>query len=153
MLLYIMEYLVPTIINSGINSKMISTISNITTNSYQIITSLMQKSNIQINTIIEKYDLERKLLLINSFIETLQSTTYSTYQKTIDISLQYLKNSISTICDLLININMTIHNHQQKWFIGWRSINIDHLLQKLEHHTSLLDKRFNELLKIVKTIK
>lgn len=156
----------------GIYSGLIGTISTCVVKSSQLITKIYKHKNVDIIELLKKTDIEYKLLLV----ETVMTTIKNKYQINVLPSLennphiilnQYIKNedyirkrepfelcieslneTIKEIHSILNEINEKINHHNSKWFVNWRKLNITRQTKLLEINATILNERFNDLLKI-----
>ena len=101
--------------------------------------------NIIKNKIIQM-DLNSKLEIIHSLIKELNEEKLKEFQK---ISLKSIEILIDEINKELIDINQKINYHNSKYFSSWRSINLDNNINQLNDHNILLDKRLDNLIKLL----
>ena len=91
-------------------------------------------------------DLNSKLEIIHSLIKELNEEKLKEFQK---ISLKSIEILIDEINKELIDINQKINYHNSKYFSSWRSINLDNNINQLNDHNILLDKRLDNLIKLL----
>lgn len=166
------------LITQGIYSGLIGTISTITMGTCGIITSIYNHKNPDVTKFLKKLDIEKKLNLIESVLDkyssqkkitTDSSEIYKLYSKNqnfnfkimddyekksdpIELCLQYLREIITDIHLNLTDIDNTVKYHKTKWFNSWRKLSIKKKLEQLEINSNLLDKRFNDLIKITELV-
>jgi len=139
------------IISSVLPSKIIlnvllNTISGtINSINYIITNDSIPEVNIIKNKIIQM-DLNSKLEIIHSLIKELNEEKLKEFQK---ISLKSIEILIDEINKELIDINQKINYHNSKYFSSWRSINLDNNINQLNDHNILLDKRLDNLIKLL----
>lgn len=157
----------PYLLTQGIYAGIINAISAVTVGTCNVVTSLYKHKNPDVDKHLKKIDIERRLLLIETVLHKIQSLSsqekiigmteelkvIENYDRTMDpieLSLHYLKETIHEIHRNLSDLNEKVQNHQNKWFSSWRTLNIRQQLHELETNSLLLDKRFNDLMKISK---
>lgn len=167
-----MSFLIPTIITKGLYSGFVSAVSTIAIGTCRLAKSIYMHKNPDATKIVKELDIERRLKLINSIINTINTT--STYdeakvklddlEKTqvfelvgaeidlkndpIELCMRYLHETIQDINTCLIVINNKVSRHNSKWFRYFRTLNIKPLLEELELNSKILDRRYNDLLNV-----
>lgn len=109
------------------------------------VSSLFQKNDIILNSIIEKYDLIATLDIINSVIDT-QKNNNTEY---IITTMKYLNESILEVNNLLNQINTIINDHNNKWFSSWRSIDYKNEMDNLIISIDRMNNRYKKLIKLL----
>lgn len=171
-----MVLLVPyTILAQGIYSGIIGTISAITMGTISVIKTVYTHQNPDANRLMKKLDIERRLRLIQSVLDTIDMDTKNEnedieldqLEKTqilemvkthnniaekinidtdpIELCLRFIKETVLQITNILSDMNNKINRHHQKWFYSWRTLDISTYLENLEIESKLLDARFNDL--------
>lgn len=167
-----MAYIIPTILAQGIYTGIISTISTVTMGTCSVMGSIYTHKNPNVTKILRKLDIERRMKLIQSVLNTIDHQTKIKYNLSkpnnleksqifdminkdinletdpIELCLLYVHESINNIHQCLIKINQKVNYHNTKWFSTWRTLNLDSLLENLKIESKLLDSRFNDLTKI-----
>ena len=136
---------------SGISTELL--IQTVKTTSNGIIGTIKYISsynNIDITLLkkdLENIDLENKIIIINQFIEEIENT------KNIKESI---KSSIKSVHDILDKINIELESikedieyHQTKYFNSWRTLCCDNKIENLKTHDSILNNRFDLLVKLL----
>lgn len=162
-----MAFYLTAILTQGIYSGIVGTISTATINTCSLARDVYTFQNPDVNKLIKKLDIERRLKLTQAVIKTINRQSESELndlEKThvfelmdskinlsddpVELSLISLVEIINAIKKNLQDINTKVANHKQKWFSSWRTLNVHHLLDELKNNMELLDKRFNDLIKI-----
>lgn len=161
-----------TLLGQGIYSGLISAVSSVTVGTCSIVKSIYTHRNPDITRVIKELDIERKLMLIQSVLNTVEHPRKNNYAKMklndlektqifeivgeevdlkndpIQLCLFYLHDIIQEIHNNLSDINKKVLYHTTKWFSTWRTLNINMYLDDLKLSSALLDLRFNDLTKI-----
>jgi hypothetical protein len=162
-----MSFFIPYILAQGIYTGVITGISTLTWGTCKLIGSIYTHKNPNVDEHIKKFDLERRLNLIQAVISKFDIINTEKNQqkekignKTIIIKTLDDKNDPIQIClnDLhqciqAINIDINeINNimiyHESKMFSSWRVLNIKRQLKSLEVNSNNLEKRFDDFIKI-----
>jgi hypothetical protein len=167
-----MAFIIPTILAQGIYTGIIGTISSVTIGTCTLVKSIYTHQNPNVNNIIKKMDIERRLHLIQAVLNMIdkESNTkmanikLNNLEKTeifemvgskidlmtdpIELCLVYLHEIIQEIHKDLTAINKKVTYHNTKWFSAWRTLNIEPLVDNLKTNSDLLENRFNDLTKI-----
>lgn len=101
--------------------------------------------------VIKELDLIYKFEIIKSLIILIPKK----YEKIlcIKLALNGLKETITNIYKLLIDIINIINNHKNKYFSYMRKVKYKLELKELEKLSNILDNRYNMLIKLIKIIK
>ena len=161
-----------TLVAQGIYSGVITTISSLTIGTCKIITSIYGHKNENVDLYIKKLDIERKLCVIESVLNSYNTNSiHSAIKKSnsghiitddlviedyvrdkerdpIKICLHYISINLNEIHTILDNIHKKVAYHKSKWFNSWRQLNIRKNLEELETSVGLLDDRFDSFIKI-----
>ena len=161
-----------TILTQGIYAGIIGTISTVTMGTCRLVTSIYNHRNPDISRVIKKLDIDRRLMLIQAVLNSIEHTAkhnearlkLNDLEKTqvfelvgaetdlsndpIELCLIYLHETIQAIHDDLSAINNKVEYHTTKWFSSWRTLNITSLIDNLELNAGLLNARFEDLTKI-----
>ena len=173
-----MAALIPyTILAQGIYTGIIGTISTVTIGTCTAIKSIYTHKNPDVKRIIKKYDVKHKLELIESVLKITDHNNKNRFEKMklndlektqifeiiesqnnigddpIELCLKYLHESIEDIHTNLKEINAKVMRHTAKWFNSWRTLNIKRQLDDLEENIKILDKRFNDFMRISEFLK
>ena len=168
-----MAFLIPyTILTQGIYTGIIGTISAVTMGTCRLVTSIYNHQNPDISRVIKKLDIDRRLMLIQAVLNTIEHTAkhseaklkLNDLEKTqvfelvgaetdlsndpIELCLVYLHETIQEIHNILSNINDKVEYHNTKWFSSWRTLNVTPFIESLELNSTLLNSRFDDLTKI-----
>lgn len=162
-----MAFLLLPLLAQGIYAGVISTISTLTVGTAKLATNLYKNKNPDVANTIKRLDIEHKLSLIEAVIKSSMISTKSESQRIdlekstfeiinrefksvdpIQICLHAINSVITDIHTDLNQLNQKIESHSQKWFSSWRSLNIKSKLVNLEINCGILDKRFDELIKV-----
>lgn len=153
-----MSLYLTSIITQGIYTGIISTISNATIKTCNIMQTIYSHENPDIKKVMKELDIERKLKTLES-IFNIQIPNNTLNEKInlqkdpISLCLLYIIDAIKKIQNDLLLINKKVNSHNLKWFSTWRSLNIKNLLDNLELDCKLLDNRFDDLIKISNLLK
>lgn len=155
-----------TLLTQGIYSGIIHTIGNVTTSICDVVLTIYNHQNINVNNKIKHFDINRRLILIRSVLRTMNNTsnTLSDMERThihdlihsrthlekdpIELCLTFLNETIHDIYKTLREIDQKVAYHHTKWFVYWRTLNIDALLEQLETQIVILEKIFHDLTRI-----
>lgn len=163
-----MAYVIPLILAQGIYTGIITGISGIVLGTVRTIKAIYTHQNPDVNKIVRKLDLERRLILIQSVLRAInnqakdkklnelekkdlhQSISLETDldNDPIELCLLFLQQTINDINNDLEAINKKVAYHNTKWFSSWRKLNIKSLLVSLEEHSVQLNSRFDDLTKV-----
>lgn len=164
-----MALLLLPLLAQGVYAGVISTISTLTVGTAKLATSMCKNANPDVSNTVKKLDIEHRLRLIESIIKysvdshnkiphaekiDLEKTTFEIINADynaidpIEICLRSINSAINEIHLNLNDINKKIELHHQKWFNSWRTLNIKPKLDALEINCNILDKRFDELIKV-----
>ena len=164
-----MALLLLPLLAQGVYAGVISTISTLTVGTAKIATAMYQNNNPDVVNTIKKLDIQHKLKLIESIIRysiksynkianfekiDLEKTQFQiigmNYESVdpIEICLRSINTAIKNIHLNLNEINQKLEAHNQKWFYSWRVLNIQPKLDALQTNCEILDKRFDELIKV-----
>lgn len=167
-----MAFFIPTILVQGIYTGIIGTISSVTIGTCSMIKTIYTHQNPDANQILKELDIERKITLIQSVLNTIDHESKSKmasvklnelektqifelihseqelYNDPIELCLMYLHETIQNIHDDLLAINNKVTNHQNKWFHKWRTLNIKPMIERIRLNSKLLTERFEDLTKI-----
>lgn len=167
-----MSFIIPSIIAKGLYSGFVSAVGTIAIATCRLAKSIYMHKNPNVTKIIIELDIERRLKLINSIINTINTTStndeakikLNDLEKTqvfelvgaeidlkndpIELCMKYLHEIIQDINSCLITINNKVSRHNSKWFKYFRTLNIKPLLEKLELNSKILDRRYNDLLNV-----
>lgn len=166
-----MAYILPFLVAQGIYTGIITTISGVVIGTVKTVKAIYTHRNPNVDKIVNKLDLERKLILIQSVLRVINDDTtkknihkLNNLEKTqifesidmeidinkdpVELCLIFLQQIIQKINNDLDLINKRVANHNMKWFKSWRKLNIKDLLDNLEQHSFQLDSRFDDLTKI-----
>jgi len=139
MALYVAGQLITMTIGKHLVSKAIN---DSTTNIYTSLSSIYYYSK-NVEKLIKELDIENKLKTIETTCASLNESALKS--RSIDSCLEAIHEIILNIkCDLNI-INKKLAKHKNKYFNGWRSINIKKHISDLEFHCNILDKRYELL--------
>ena len=166
-------YIPYAIITHGLYSGLVSTMGSITIGTCRLVKSLYSTENPDVGLAIKELDIERKLKVINSVISKIKHTSHNGETKIklnnleksqifealdnknasldddpIELSLNYLKQTIQDIHHNLHDINEKVNRYNKKWFRSWRKLNVQDLLNSLRLNAKLLDLRYDDLTKI-----
>jgi len=165
-------FLAYAVITQGIYSGIISTIGLATMKTCSVIKSIYLHQNPDASKIMTELDIERKLKLIQSVLNTIDHASpqnearlkLNNLEKTqifelvgaetdlekdpIELCLYYLHDAIQKIHNDLTTINEKVAHHNTKWLSSWRTLFIIPLFDNLKLNSNLLDTRFNDLIKI-----
>lgn len=151
-----MAFIVYTLVYQGLYTGVVNAISAVTVGVCSVISSLYRHKNIDVAKHLKKLDLERKLKLIETVLETKYpksldaNTTLEDTSKAraIELCLSYIIETINEIHKVSHQIDQRVARHQSKWFNSWRTLNIKPQLEQLETCSRLLDERFDDLVRI-----
>lgn len=168
-----MAYFIPYgLLAQGIYTGLIGTISAITMGTCGVVKTIYTHQNPDVTRIIKELDIERRLRLIQSVLNIIDTESKNKIAKVklndlektqifelvgsvtnlnddpIELCLIYIHESIQNIHGDLIDINKKVAYHNSKWFNSWRTLNVKLLLEKLSLDSKLLDSRFDDLTKI-----
>ena len=168
-----MAALIPyTIIAQGLYSGVIGTISAVTVGTCRAIKSIYTHENPDVNKILKKYDIHNKLQLIQSVLKITQPAKKNKYEgmtiskleqtqifeiinekendecDPIELCLNSLHRVITRIHQNLQDLNEKVKGHNKKYFNSWRTLNIKSIMDDLELNIALLDKRFDNFMRI-----
>jgi len=99
--------------------------------------------------LIDKLDLYSKLNVIEAFMTDIPDKKYEN-NKTITIALQNLHEIVLTLQNELNIINKILEEHHNVYFHYWRTPSCSQNLINIEKYNSILNKRFETLLNIIK---
>lgn len=88
------------------------------------------------------------LSIVDEYIKTTQQTAIK-YQNPIDVHVDYLHGIIKDIYMEFIKIRNEIREHKNKYFSGYRSLDVDLSLSNLEEYDFLLKQRYDRFITIV----
>jgi len=167
-----MAFLIPSIIVKGLYSGFVSAVGAIAIGTCKLAKSIYMHQNPDVTKIVKKLDIERRLQLVNSIINIINTTSsfdeakvkLNDLEKTqifelvgaevdlkndpIELCMRSLHEVIQDINDCLITISNKIARHNCKWFKHLRTLNLRPLLEDLELNSELLDRRYNDLLSV-----
>jgi hypothetical protein len=159
-------YIITKGVDTGLIGTVASGITTMTSGIYHLVVSIGSHENVDVNTFLEKLDIQYKMKLIEAVLDNITEekqiaddeftvlNSYDTGEKNpLGLSLHFLSQSIQKIQLNLDSINKEITTHKQKWFNGWRSLSIKPKLQELERNTEVLSRRFDDFLKIAPIVK
>ena len=127
------------------NTLVISSI----TGSYNLIKNFATYHYIQINEVIEEYDLIAKLEIIEALIKDIEKEGISD-KESIKKALSNLHITVDNINKLLQQIDLIIKMHNNKYFSNWRSLSYDKEIYELKRLIKLMDLRYAMFLEILK---
>lgn len=161
-----------TLLAQGIYAGLIGTISTITMNTCRLVKSMYTHKNPDVNRIIAKLDLERRLKLIGAILNKINHRSIeretagiklNDLEKTqifeiigdddseedpIELCIIYLHEIIQDIHNDLDRMNKKVEYHHTKWFSNWRTLNIKPMKDSLKLNSKLLNSRLDDLTRI-----
>lgn len=156
--------IIPTLLAQGIYTGIMETISYVTVGTCSTVKTIYTHRNPNVTNILKELDIERRLKLVQSVINTMNFQSVNKIDKSqisqlikntddincdpIRLCLLYLCEIIQEIHNNLLEINKKVLYHQTKWFNSWRTLNVTNLLTNLRINSNLLNERFNDLTKI-----
>lgn len=131
---------------------------------YDLLKSIYEFENTNVNQRLKKMDIKYHLELIESVIsqfkneETQDGETYKfpsidDPENTMEmhpliLNIKYLSEIVSEIHNDLNEINCIVNGHCQKWFNNWRTLDIEINLINLENNLKILLSRFDDFIKL-----
>lgn len=155
-----MAAFIPFIVTQGVYTGIISTISTVTVSTCNVVKSIYTHQNPDVTKIIQEFDIERRLKLIESVTKKIVSIKGNSQNidmiesvilmdDPVSLCLKYIHASIKYVHDDLEAINVKVEKHKNKWFNSWRTLNVAPLIQQLKIHSNILNERFEDLTKIL----
>ena len=130
-----------------IGGKLFSNIINDTSNKVvNIVETALVHNHTDVHELFTELDLDVRLAVINSLIKHIKSEHSN---ETVNICLQSLYDVITKINKITHAIDTIIEEHKQKYFSGWRQIDVDLQIDEIRKQSDLLDKRFSLLINII----
>ena len=161
------------LIAQGIYTGLVGMISATTIKTCSIIKTVYNLKNPNVIKIVQEMDLETRLRIIQTVINKINTISkpklvhfkLNDVEKTqifeligtesidlskdpIEVCLESIHEVIQFIHNDLNIIYSKINLHQTKWFHKWRSMNTKDLTKDLEIHSTLLNSRFDNLVKV-----
>lgn len=133
-----------TVLLQGVYSGIIGAIGSVTVNTCKTIKSIYEHKNDEVQQILIKLDLERKLKVIQAVLNKINANE-TQKEESIEISIIYIKKTVCDINTALDEINKKITDHNNKWFYSYRKLNLSKQMEQLKIHSNLLDERFRDL--------
>ena len=126
-------------------SVMLKGITETTTSIYNILQSSMISSHPDVQTTFDNLDLNARLEVIQSIVSNIHSEKIP-----IKIALKNLHNILKVTKVEIDTLQIQMKEHEEKYFSSWRNPEYLPLLDNLEKHSFLIDKRLEMLLDVVK---
>ena len=131
-----------------IGGKIFSNIINDTSNKVvNIVETAIIHNHTDVHELFTELDLDVRLAVINSLIKDIKKEHSN---DTIKICLKSLYDVITKINKITHEIDGIIEQHKEKYFSGWRQIDVDSQIDEIRKQSDLLDNRFSLLINIVK---
>ena len=145
---YIGASITTTVLSSLIGKQLMTqAISDASGSIYTNVSSIFNYSS-KIDETLNLLDIKEKIKIIE---EITKNITIS--NKLIDSCILSIHDIVIYIREDLKLINIKIENHKQKYLCYWRKLDCGKLLFNLRMHSSILDKRLENLLKSINIIK
>ena len=133
----------------------IKTISFTASNIYYLTTKIISKSksNKKINNLeqVEKeLDLLETIKIYDSWVTELKNkkSEFLNNSPTIKISIEAINASLDDLHKILLIIDKKVHEHENKYFNKWKTLDLDEDINELKFKKKILDSRFEMLQKI-----
>lgn len=157
-----MSLLITSLLTQGLTS----TIGTMTTSIYKTLGSIYRHQNPDITLVLKRLDIERKLRLIESLLNlqphrTIQRNPSGKEEFVIverptdpqELCLDSLSEIMAEINQDLTVIKKKADKHEQKYFKNWRTLNLKKELDQLEMDSTILNYRFEDLVKVSSLIR
>lgn len=132
---------------------LVQSVSKTTTNIYKGLEDINSDESFHFTKILEELDIKAKLDIIHEFINELNDNNIikSKYNqsKSTDKILSYLCDILKNIETEIESINIEIKTHKTKWFNKFRTATYITMIDNLKKHLTILDSRFDLLLKLL----
>jgi len=112
-----------------------------------VIESALQFQHTDIHEVLVELDLEVRLEVIGSLIKCI---TPEKHNEAIGISLQSIHKSITKIQEIMEQVELKIKEHSEKYFNSYRTLDFDREIKDIQQKSSLLEKRFQLLVDLMK---
>ena len=126
-------------------SVMLKGITETTTSIYNILQSSMISSHPDVQSTFDNLDLNARLEVIQSIVSNIHSD-----KTPIKIALKNLHDILKLTKVEIDTLQVKMKEHEEKYFSSWRNPDYFPLLDNLQKHSSLIDKRLEMLLDVVK---
>ena len=126
-------------------SVMIKGITETTTSIYNILQSSMISSHPDVQTTFDNLDLNARLEVIQAIVTNIHSD-----KTPIKIALKNLHDILKVTKVEIDTLQVKMKEHEEKYFSSWRNPDYFPLLDNLEKHSFLIDKRLEMLIDVVK---
>ena len=131
-----------------IGGKIFSTVINDTASKIISVTeTAIIHNHTDVHELFTELDLDVRLAVINSLIKNIKKEQSN---ETVNICLKSLYDVITKINKITHDIDDIIEQHKQKYFSGWRQIDVDSQIDEVRKQSDLLDKRFSLLTNVIK---
>jgi hypothetical protein len=95
-----------------------------------------------------QFDIIPKLKAIEAVLKIIENDK-TLYNEALDLMIISVHDMIKNIQDDLHKIEDIVLQQNNKWFASWRSLPIDSVINDLKVHLSLLDNRYDLLIKTI----
>ena len=112
-----------------------------------IVETALIHNHTDVHELFTELDLDVRLAVINSLIKNIKKEHSN---DTVKICLKSLYDVITKINKITHEIDGIIEQHKEKYFSGWRQIDVDSEIDEIRKQSDLLDNRFSLLINIVK---
>ena len=111
-----------------------------------IVETALVHNHTDVHELFTELDLDVRLAVINSLIKNIKKEHSN---ETVNICLKSLYDVITNINKITHEIDDIIEQHKQKYFSGWRQIDVDSQIDQVRKQSDLLENRFSLLINIV----
>lgn len=112
-----------------------------------IVETALIHNHTDVHELFTELDLDVRLAVINSLIKNIKKEQSN---ETVNICLKSLYDVITKINKITHDIDGIIEQHKEKYFSGWRQIDVDSQIIDIQKQSDLLDKRFSLLTNVIK---
>jgi hypothetical protein len=138
---------------SNITEKLLT---NTIQNSFTLIKNFVSFHHEQINEVLSEHDLISKLEIIQALMKDIESESnpsennHTPIRQSVQKALSNLHLVVEEIVRLLENIDNKIKYHSSKYFSGWRRLNYQEEIKRLQRSIKLMDIRYQMFLEVLK---
>ena len=99
-----------------------------------------------LHEVLTELDLDMRLSVINSLVNNIKHTG----NDAVEICLKSILEVITNINNITDKIKIAQLEHREKYFNGWRAIDLDDYISEIIKQSELLEKRFGLFVNIIK---